>query len=106
VTDKLLDLLKGVRVKRGEYRILYEDGSQCLVEEKPNIAKIQAAIKAAALDSVNFPDFQVMLVDDTGMIDRRPVNPKATELYRAKCKPGTVYCIHGPAVLVHDMDFA
>lgn len=40
-----------------------------------------------------------MAVDDTGMVDGLPVNPIATEAYHANCRPGTVYEIHGPAVI-------
>jgi hypothetical protein len=42
----------------------------------------------------------VMFVDDTGMIDGKPVNPKATALYTAFCRPGTVHQVHGDAVIV------
>jgi hypothetical protein len=47
-----------------------------------------------------------MIVDDTGMIDHKPVNAKATELYRAKCNPGTPFSIHGDVAIVNDADFA
>jgi hypothetical protein len=40
-----------------------------------------------------------MAVDDTGMCDGLPVNPVATEAYHANCRPGTLYSIHGPAVI-------
>jgi hypothetical protein len=49
---------------------------------------------------------QVMIVDDTGMIDGKPVNVKATELYHANCHPGTTHQIHGDVVVVPDDDFA
>jgi hypothetical protein len=48
----------------------------------------------------------VMMVDDTGMIDGKPINPKATELYRGVCRPGTPYSIHGDVAIVNDEDFA
>jgi hypothetical protein len=35
-----------------------------------------------------------MFVDDTGMLDGKPVNAKATALYRAICKRGTEHQIH------------
>lgn len=105
-TDKMLITLDKYRVRRGEYRIIAEDGTETLIEEKPTLGKIQTAIGASFLDSVKFPHFQVMMVDDTGMVDRRPVNAKATELYHAKCRPGTIYAIHGPVAIVNDMDFA
>jgi hypothetical protein len=44
----------------------------------------------------------VMFVDDTGMIDGKPVNPKATALYHAICKPSTIHQIHGNVVILDD----
>jgi hypothetical protein len=40
------------------------------------------------------------------MCDGKPVNPKATALYHAICKPGTLHSIHGDVAIVHDGDFA
>ena len=40
------------------------------------------------------------------MVDGKPVNPKATELYRAICIPGTMASIHGDVAIVWDGDFA
>lgn len=48
----------------------------------------------------------VMVVDDTGMVDHRPVNPIATALYHANCVPGTVFPICGDVVIAPDEDFA
>jgi hypothetical protein len=42
---------------------------------------------------------RTMAVSDTGMIDGEPVNIAATEAYQANCKPGTVWSIHGTAVI-------
>jgi len=42
----------------------------------------------------------MMFVDDTGVIDGKSVNPKATALYHAVCRPGTVWKIRGDAVIV------
>jgi hypothetical protein len=42
----------------------------------------------------------VMFVDDTGMLERKPANSKATALYRAVCMPGTMRQIHGDVVIV------
>jgi hypothetical protein len=100
------------KVKRGEYRILRVDGSEQLIEERPTLKRIQQIIGASTLDSVCLDNprrarpEQIMMVDDTGMIDHKPANPKATELYHAICKPGTVYAIHGDVVIVNDKDFA
>lgn len=56
-------------------------------------------------DSVNLRDGRVMMVDDVGMIENLPVNPKATELYHSVCKPGTIHQIHGDVLIVQDADF-
>ena len=42
---------------------------------------------------------RTMAVLDNGMIDGHPVNSIATEAYQANCKPGTLWAIHGPAVI-------
>jgi hypothetical protein len=39
------------------------------------------------------------------MIDNKPVNQKATALYHAVCRPGTLHQIHGDVVIVSDRDF-
>lgn len=57
------------------------------------------------LDTVNLRDGRVLVVDDTGMVDGRPVNVAATALYHAVCRPGTVYEIHGTACVARDEDF-
>jgi hypothetical protein len=36
------------------------------------------------------------------LIDGKPFNTKATALYHAICKPGTVHQIHGHVVIVND----
>jgi hypothetical protein len=100
-----------LNVKRGEYRIVRVNGAVISMPEKPTLRAIQQAIGAETLDSVilkrdsDRPTI-VMMVDDTGMIDSKPPNPKATELYHAICKPGTVWQIHGDVAIVHDGDFA
>jgi hypothetical protein len=103
--------VSNIDVKRGEYRIIRVDGTETLIEEKPRLKSICAAIGCESIDTVILtvrraePEI-IMLVDDTGMIDHKPVNPKATELYRAVCRPGTPYSIHGDVAIVNDKDFA
>jgi hypothetical protein len=74
---------------------------------KPSIpvkspTRILRLIGCTSLDTVTIDRRKqaVMFVDDTGMIDVKPVNPKATELYHRVCKPGTVWAIHGDVVIV------
>lgn len=74
---------------------------------KPSaIREIRKLIGAECLDSVTLLNGAVMLVDDTGMVDGRPVNPEATKLYHGVCDPNTVYQIHGDVAIVLDADFA
>lgn len=97
--------------ERGNYKVIRVDGSEWVTLARPNIREIENVIGAICLDSVVLtrngrePDV-VMLVDDTGMLDNKPPNHKATELYRAVCRPGTIHHIYGDVVLVHDGDFA
>lgn len=63
-------------------------------------------IKADCFDTVNLKDGRVMIVDDTGMLDGKPVNPEATKLYHSVCIPGTTHCIHGDVAIALDKDFA
>jgi hypothetical protein len=93
---------------RGSYWIIRVDGSETLYEEPPTFRQILPAIGCTVIDTVVLDRKRelIMIVDDTGMIDGKPVNPKATELYHAVCKPGTVHAIHGDVAIVNDEDFA
>ena len=94
--------------RQGSFRVIRVDGSEELVAERPTIGKIHTAIGCECLDMVLLdPEHEiVMAVDDTGMVDGKPVNPKATALYHSICKPGTVFSIHGDVAIVNDRDFA
>ena len=59
-----------------------------------------------ALDTVNLRDGRVMLVDDTGLVDGKPRNEKATELYLGVCRPGVDAFIAGDVAIAVDEDFA
>jgi hypothetical protein len=65
---------------------------------------IQDLIGADTLDTVKVSatDDRVMLVDDTGLIDGRPLNQAATDLYQAL---GHLGFNAGDVALVHDADF-
>ena len=69
------------------------------------IVEIATLIEAETLDTVNLRDGRVMLVDDTGMIDGRPINDEATRLYWT-VRPGTFNSIFGDVVIATDADFA
>lgn len=95
-------------IKRGTYKIIRTDGSEELIEERPRPATIYKAIGCDCIDTVilDRETMTVMMVDDVGMVDGKPVNDKATAMYRACCKPGTPYLIHGDVAIVNDEDFA
>jgi hypothetical protein len=94
-------------IKQGIYKIIRVNGTEELVLGKPSSKKIMEVIDAEGLDTVilDFKNCQVMMVDDTGLIDGKPENPIATQLYRSVCKPGSKGTIHGDVVLVNDKDF-
>jgi hypothetical protein len=87
---------------KGEYKIIHVDGTETVHQGKPTTRAIQMLIGCSGLDTVTIDRKRqtVMFVDDTGMLDGKPVNAKATELYHAVCKPGTVWAIHGDVVIV------
>lgn len=101
-----------IDIKRGEWLVIRVDGTQDWKQGKPTIGKIYREIGASCCDSVTlrFPDGGkdgiVMMVDDTGMLDGKPVNPRATDIYHSRCKPGTIHAIHGDVAIVNDEDFA
>lgn len=95
-------------IKRGEYKIIRTDGAEILHTERPFMKTILADIGAVVMDTVilDSRNGQIMVCDDSGMIDGKPVNPKATKLYHAVCRPGTLHQIHGDVAIVNDCDFA
>ncbi len=105
----MTDAMK-IELTRGTYMIIRIDGSEEFFIGAPYMATIERQIGATGLDTVTLTrkgrdaDL-VMIVDDTGMIDGRPVNPIATSYYHAICKPNTPFSIHGDVAIVHDGDF-
>lgn len=97
-----------IELRRGTFKIIRVDGSEQLIERRPTIDAILHAIDCDILCTVTLDRRKqiVMLVDDVGAVNDKPTNPKATELYHAVCKPGTVHAIHGDVAIVNDEDFA
>jgi hypothetical protein len=91
-------------------KLIRVDGTEVELHGPHSIQDVQTMIGASTLDTVLLRSLgeplHVMLVDDTGMIDGRPVNAKATDLYHAQCRPGNPYQIHGDVVIVPDGDYA
>ena len=97
-------------MNKGQYKIIRIDGTEEFFSEKPKLSKIKKEIGCESIDTVILTwhkgqPLVIMLVDDTGKIDNKPVNPKATEFYHNVCKPGTVWSIHGDVAIVNDGDF-
>lgn len=104
------NLISELAVKRGEFIVIRVDGNVTHCGFKPTNKVIKAAIGCDLIDVVilthdNGMPGIVMICDDTGMIDGKPVNPKATALYHSVCRPGTTHQIHGDVALVFDEDF-
>ena len=95
-------------IERGTFKVIRVNGAEETVAQRPTIDMVHAAIGCGCIDTVQIdrPNQTVMLVDDTGLIDGKPVNRKATMLYRAVCRPGTLGTIHGDVAICNDEDFA
>jgi len=91
-------------------RVIRVDGTE---EQLPHAITMRQAldligadtIDTVALKNLGVP-LRVMLVDDVGMIDGKPINAKATALYHANTRPGNPHSIHGDVVVLFDEDFA
>lgn len=91
-------------------KLIRVDGTEYPLEEKLSFTKIEEMIGATCLDMVTLaPEFadgvHVMVVDDTGCVDGKPINWKATELYWQKCGRRVDHEIHGDVVIVPDSDY-
>jgi hypothetical protein len=95
-------------IKRGEYKVIRTDGAEIMHFERPHMRTILKDIGAEIADVVILDSrtHQVMFADEEGELNGRPVNEKATALYRSVCKPDSAGQIHGDAVMVNDLDFA
>jgi hypothetical protein len=84
------------------FKVIRIDGTESIHQGKPSVAEICRLIGCDTLDTFTIDRERqtVMFVNDTGMLDGKPVNAKATALYHAICKPGTVHQIHGDVVIV------
>jgi len=87
-----------------QHRLIRTDGTETILEKRPSFEEIRRLIGCDALDivTINRRRQTVMLVDDTGMIDGKPVNVEATRRYHRICRPGTIHQIHGDVVILDD----
>jgi hypothetical protein len=100
-------------MEKGHYKIIRVDGTEEVIDHRAQLDIIHGQIGCDCIDTVILTRdpvtrlaHDVMMVDDTGMIDGKPVNLKATELYHSVCIPGTMAEIHGDVAIVNDEDFA
>jgi hypothetical protein len=86
------------------HRLIRIDGTETILEHRPSFEEMRRLIGCECLDTVTIDRRKqtVMFVDDSGMIDGKPVNPKATARYHRICKPGTIHAVHGDVVIVDD----
>lgn len=87
--------------------VIRVDGSIESIARTPRTSDLAISIGADTLDTVMLADRRhVMLVDDTGLVDGKPINERATALYHQVCVRGTVHPICGDVAIVPDGDFA
>jgi hypothetical protein len=92
-------------------RVIRVDGT---VEQVGGPVSIREICKLIGCDTVDVVQLRhlgpspqwVMVVDDTGLVDNKPANPTATELYHANCRPGVMHPICGDVIVLMDEDFA
>lgn len=91
-------------------KLIRADGSTMALPTGSPMEWLRTLIKADTLDTVNLrhlgEPLHVMLVDDNGHSKGLPVNPEATKMYHANCRPGTTHSIRGDVIVVPDLDFA
>jgi hypothetical protein len=94
-------------IGRGKYMVITVEGAESIHDGVPTIKEIRSIIGCDALDTVllDRDSRTVMMVDANGLINRKPINAKATVLYRAVCQPGVTHSIYGNVVIVNDEDF-
>ena len=89
------------------YTVIRVDGREELYAEDFTIDRIHTLLACRWLHVVNIgkandpPDDRLLLVDDTGLLEGKPINPVATRLYR-RVAPGSAHHIHGDVVLTYD----
>ena len=92
------------------YTILRCNGRHEAIDQVPTFEAMEQAISCTAFDAVPIgkanrpPDDEILLVDDTGLLDGKPINPEATLLYW-RVAPSQRHCIHGDAILTRDRYF-
>jgi len=87
-------------------KLIKTDGTEILLEGLHSTAEIAKLIGAdQGMDTVRLDAGMVMFLDDIGHAKGLAINPKATALYLARCRPGTTHTIRGDVAIVPDRDF-
>lgn len=88
-------------------KLIRVNGEETDFDAALSLDKIRELIGCDCIDTVMLADdVHVMIVDDTGLIDGKPLNEKATQLYWEKCGGPVDAYIAGDVVIVPDADFA
>lgn len=74
------------------------------ISRRDSFRRIYELLGCQGCDCVNLRDGRVMIVDDTGLIDGKPINLKATALYHSIYD--TPNPIAGDVAIALDEDFA
>jgi hypothetical protein len=88
--------------------LIHEDGSERTVTPANKragftLAELYAALRCRVIEVVWLQDGWILVVDQNGKLDRRPVNDRATNLARSVLQPHDV--IVGPAILCSRQEF-
>jgi hypothetical protein len=94
-------------IARGHYQILRTDGSEAVVENRPTLDQLHRDLDCECTESIwiDREHETIMVIDDSGMLRKRPVNAKATAPVKQAYGQDYPYAIHGDVALVNDEDF-
>ena len=67
-------------MKKSRFKVIRTDGTESIIEQAPTLDAIYKAIGCECATTVTLDKRRsiIMYADDTGMIDNKPVNAKAT----------------------------
>ena len=87
-------------------KLIKTNGEESVIElPQLTIKKLHEIAGCDMFDTVNLRDGRVMMIDDLGHPNQKPVNEKATALYHSVCVPGTTWEIRGDVVICNDEDW-
>jgi hypothetical protein len=89
---------------QGIAELIRVNGERARFDRPLSLLEVRRLIQAETLDTINLKDGHVMLVDDTGKIDKKPPNVAATFIYQRV--RNSLNKIHGDVVIAWDEDYA